>query len=121
MVTSKVILASCLTQLEVYNDHSDNAHSDNAYSDNDHVNEPDIDLGTKSFAIVHFNSVRVGHFIMFPTYGAFSHDVTEAIFLFLNKEMVAKLVFQTSPVAVELFSNENAFFCPNKFELMSAT
>ena len=81
MVTSKVILASCQTQLEVYNDHSDNAHNDN-----DHVNEPDIDLGTKSFAIVHFNSVRVGHFIMFPTYGAFSHDVTEAIFVFLNKE-----------------------------------
>ena len=26
MVTSKVILASCLTQLKGYNDHSDNYH-----------------------------------------------------------------------------------------------
>ena len=49
---------------------------------------------------------------MFPTDRAFSHDVTEAIFVFLNNEMVAMLVFQTSPVGVELFSNEDAFFCP---------
>ena len=55
---------------------------------------------------------------MFPTYRAFSHDVTEAIFVFLNNEM---LVFQTSPVGVELFSNENAFFCPHTFAYMSAT
>ena len=65
---------------------------------------------------VHFNSVRLGQFIMFPTYRAFSDDVsTEAIFVFLNNEMGAMLVFQTSPVGVELFSNENAFFCPNTF------
>ena len=52
---------------------------------------------------------------MFPTYRAFSDDVTEAMFVFLNNEMGAMLVFQTSPVGVELFSNENAFFCPNTF------
>ena len=108
MVNSKVILAFCLTQLDVYNNHSEN----------DHVNEPDCAEGTKSFATVqtvHFNSVRLGQFIMFPTYRAFSDDVTEAIFVFLNNEMGAMLVFQTSPVGVELFSNENAFFCPNTF------
>ena len=36
------------------------------------------------------------------TYRAFSHDVTASI-----------LVFQTSPVGVELFSYVNAFFCCN--------
>ena len=36
-------------------------------------------------------------------YKAFSHDVTAAILVFLNKETAAMLVFQTSPVGVEPF------------------
>ena len=43
-------------------------------------------------------------------YGAFSHDVIAAI-----------LVFQTSPVGVELFSYVNAFFCSHKFAWMLDT
>ena len=42
-------------------------------------------------------------FIVFLTYRVFSHDVTVAIFVFLNNEMVATLVFQTNLVGVELF------------------
>ena len=45
----------------------------------------------------------------------FSHDVTEAILVSQNNETAAKLVSQTSPVGVELFSYANAFFCSNKF------
>ena len=37
------------------------------------------------------------------------------ILVFQNNEMAAMLVFQTSPVGVELFSNANTLFCPNKF------
>ena len=64
---------------------------------------------------VHFNSVRVSQFIMFPTYRTFSHDITAAILVFPNNEMAAVLVFQTNPLGVELFSYEKLFFRPNKF------
>ena len=47
----------------------------------------------------------------FKDYRTFSHDVTEAIYVFPNTEMAAMLVFQTNPVGVELFSYVNAFFC----------
>ena len=55
-------------------------------------------------------------FIVSLTYRVFSHDVTVAIFVLLNNEMVATLVYQTNPSGAELFSHENAFFCSNKFE-----
>ena len=56
----------------------------------------------------------------------FSHDVTAALFvsqhnetaaLFVSQhnETAAMSVSQTSPLGVELFSYENAFFCSNKF------
>ena len=45
----------------------------------------------------------------------FSHDVMAAIFVSQNNETAAMLMFQTSPVGVELFSYANAFFCSNKF------
>ena len=38
-----------------------------------------------------------------------------AILVSQNNETVAMMVSQTSPVGVELFSFENAFFCSNKF------
>ena len=38
-----------------------------------------------------------------------------AILVFQNNEKAAMLVFQTSPVGVELFSYANAFFCLSKF------
>ena len=47
------------------------------------------------------------------TYRAFSHDVTVSILVFQTIETTAMLVFQTSPVGVELFSYVNAFFCCN--------
>ena len=47
------------------------------------------------------------------TYRAFSHDVTASILVSQNNETAAILVFQTSPVGVELFSYVNAFFCCN--------
>ena len=50
-------------------------------------------------------------------YRAFSRDVMAAILVFQNNEMVAMLVYQTSPVGVQLFSyadaghvSENALF-----------
>ena len=46
------------------------------------------------------------------SYRACSHDVTVTIFLFQSNEMAAMLVFQTSPVAVGLFSYINALFVP---------
>ena len=46
---------------------------------------------------------------------AFSHDVTAAILVFQNNKTTAMFVSQTSPVGVDLFSYENAFFCFNKF------
>ena len=49
------------------------------------------------------------------SYRVFSHDVTAAILVTQNNEMVAMLVSQTSPVGVELLSYANAFFCSNKF------
>ena len=48
----------------------------------------------------------------------FSHDVTAAILVFQNNEMVTMLVAHTIPVGVELFSYANAFFCSNKFAQM---
>ena len=51
----------------------------------------------------------------------FSHDVTAAILVSQNNETAVMLVFQTSPVGVELFSYANAFFCSNKFTWMLAT
>ena len=47
-------------------------------------------------------------------YGVFSHDVTAAILVFQNNEMVAMLVYPENPLGVELFSHVNAFFCSNK-------
>ena len=41
---------------------------------------------------------------------AVSHDVTVAILVFQNNEMVAILVFQTHPVGVGLFSYVKNFF-----------
>ena len=55
------------------------------------------------------------------TYIAFLHDVTAFILVFQNNETEAMLVFQTSPVGVELFSYVNAFFCSNKFAYMLVT
>ena len=40
-------------------------------------------------------------------YGVFSHDVTTAIMVSQNNETAAMLVFQTSPVGVELLSYAN--------------
>ena len=48
-------------------------------------------------------------------YCVFSHDVMVAIFVSQNNKTAAMLVFQTSPVGVELFSYVHAFFCSNKF------
>ena len=48
-------------------------------------------------------------------YRTFSRDVTALILVFQNNKTAAMLVFQTNPVVVELFSNVNAFFCPNEF------
>ena len=45
----------------------------------------------------------------------FSHDVTAAILASRNNETEAKLVSQTNPLGVVLFSYANAFFCSNKF------
>ena len=44
-----------------------------------------------------------------------SNDVTEAILVFLNSNMVAMLVFRAILVGVELFSYVNTFFCSNEF------
>ena len=38
-----------------------------------------------------------------------------AILVSQNNETAAMMVSQISPVGVELFSYENAFFCSNKF------
>ena len=46
---------------------------------------------------------------------AFSHDVTAAILVFQNNEMVAMLVFKDNPVGHEPFSYVNTFICSNKF------
>ena len=43
-------------------------------------------------------------------FGAFSHEITAAIFVFQNSEMVAMFVFQTNSVGGELFSFVNASF-----------
>ena len=48
-------------------------------------------------------------------YCEFSHDVMAAILVSQNNETAARLVSQTSPVGVELFSYVNTFFCSNKF------
>ena len=45
----------------------------------------------------------------------FSHDVTVAILVSQKNETAFRLVSQTSPLGVELFSYANAFFCYNKF------
>ena len=45
----------------------------------------------------------------------FSHDVTAAILVSENNETAAMLVYQTSPLGVELFSYANVFFCSNIF------
>ena len=54
-------------------------------------------------------------------YRVFSHDVTSAILVSQKNETAAMLVFQTSPVGVELFSYVNNFFCSNKFAWILAT
>ena len=41
----------------------------------------------------------------------FSRDVTEAMFLSLNKGTVAMLVSPTNPPGTELYSYANVFFC----------
>ena len=50
-----------------------------------------------------------------PFHRAFSHDVTAAILVFQKIETAAMLVYQTSPVGVDLFSYVNTVFCSNKF------
>ena len=44
-------------------------------------------------------------------YRAFSCDVMSAILVYLNNEKSAILVYQISPVGVELFCNAKTFFC----------
>jgi len=61
------------------------------------------------------------HYIQGDRYRVFSHDVTAAILVSQNNEMVAMLVSQTSPLGVELFSYANIFFCSHKFAYMLAT
>ena len=56
-------------------------------------------------------------FLVMIDYSVFSH----AIFVSQNNEMAAMFVSQTSPVGVELFSYENAFFCSSKSPHMLAT
>ena len=53
-------------------------------------------------------------------YRAFSHDVTAAILVFQNNDAAAKLVFQTKPVGVGLFSKVNNSFCSHKFAYLLA-
>ena len=43
------------------------------------------------------------------------HSVVAAILMFQNIETVAMLVNQSNPVAVQLFSYVNTFFCSTKF------
>ena len=52
---------------------------------------------------------------------AFSHDVTTAILVSQNNQTAAMLVFQTSPVGVELFSFVKILFWGNKFVYLLAT
>ena len=47
--------------------------------------------------------------IALVNYRAFSHDVTAAILVLQNNKTAAMLVYQTSPVGIELFSYVNAF------------
>ena len=51
----------------------------------------------------------------FTVHRVCSHEVTAAILVSQDSETTAMLLFQTSPVGVELFSYANAFFCSNKF------
>ena len=44
-------------------------------------------------------------------YGAFSHDVTAAMLVFQNKEMVAMMVYQSNPPGIKLHFYANIFFC----------
>ena len=60
----------------------------------------------------------LSYFIKCPitlSYRVFSHDVTAAILVSQNNEMVTMLVSQTNPVGVGLFSYAKTFFCSNKF------
>ena len=52
-------------------------------------------------------------FCLIRVYRAFSHAVTAAILVFPNNETAVLLVFQTSPVGVDLFSYVKTFFCSN--------
>ena len=52
---------------------------------------------------------------------AYVHDVMAAMLVFQNSESAAMLVCQTNPVAVQLFSYVNSFFCCNKLELLLDT
>ena len=47
-------------------------------------------------------------------YRAYARDEMGAILL-KNNETAAMLVYQTSPVGVQLFPYLNTFFCSNKF------
>ena len=58
-------------------------------------------------------SIRLIYALLSP-YCVFSHDVMAAIFVSQNNETAAMFVSQTSPMGVELFSYENAFFCSHK-------
>ena len=53
----------------------------------------------------------MAHAKLNKNYRVFSHDVTAAIFVSQNNETAAMLVFQTSPVGVELFSYANELLC----------
>ena len=52
---------------------------------------------------------------------AFSHDVTAATLVFQNYETAARLVSQTCPVGVKLFSYVETYFCFNKFAWLLAS
>ena len=56
-----------------------------------------------------------------PDNRAFAHDVTAAILVLQNNEAAAMLVYQPSPVGVELFSYVNTSFCFSKFACELAT
>ena len=45
------------------------------------------------------------------SYSRFSHDVTAAMFVPLNKEMAAIFVSRPNPLGIELYYYANVFFC----------
>ena len=52
------------------------------------------------------SSLRFSH-----AYRAFSHDVTAAMLVYLNKGTAVILVYQANPLGIELYFYVNTFFC----------